>query len=256
MSPTNITVNDFFKPVTFEQDISEEDYKKLIPLIEFAKGLSEITYQSVYLIDYYKRSFVYVSENPIFLCGYTARQVLRYGYLFYLLNVPKTDLELLLTINNAGFSFFNALPAEDRLKYAISYDFHLKQPKGNLMLVNQKLKPLLLDKYHHPWIALCLVSISPRLEAGNVWFKSSELKKYYEFDLGKKLWMETKTVELNKREKEVLILSAQGLTMLQIASRLSIAIDTVKFHKRSIFHKLSVKSISEAIAASIDLALL
>nr|WP_262915297.1 helix-turn-helix transcriptional regulator [Niabella ginsengisoli] len=163
---------------------------------------------------------------------------------------------MLLKINESGFSFFYDLPVEDRSKYAISYDFNLKQPHGNLILVNHKLKPLLFDRFHNPWIALCIVSISSRSEPGNIRFTSSELKKFYELDLKKKEWKEKKNLHLNKREKEVLLLSAQGLTMKEIAYRLAIDINTVKFHKRTVFSKLKVKSISEAITASMDLALL
>jgi DNA-binding CsgD family transcriptional regulator len=251
-----ITIQDFFKPIRFDEDFRDEDYKKVIPYVNFAKSLSQITYQSVYLVDYYKRSFLYVSDNPIFLCGYTPEQVLRYGYLFYLKNVPEDDLEMLLKINEAGFLFFRQLPPEDRLKYSISYDFNLIQPEGNLMLINHKLKPLLLDRDNNPWIALCLVSISPNSEPGNVRFKSRELKKFYNLNIESAAWVETESAKLNKREKEVLILSAQGLTMEEIASKAFISLDTVKFHKRNIFLKLNVKSVSEAITAALDLALI
>lgn len=163
---------------------------------------------------------------------------------------------MLVKINNAGFPFFKSLPKEDKSKYSISYDFHLKQADGTLMLVNYKLKPLLLDRHSNPWIALCLVSISSRSNAGNVKFKSNELKKIYELDLRKNEWSEIQSRILNTREKEILAYSAQGLTMEQIALKLFISVDTIKFHKKNIFSKLCVKSISEAIALSIDTALI
>lgn len=50
------------------------------------------------------------------------------------------DLELLLKINMAGFSFLNNIPKEDRLDYFISYDFHLIQRNKHLILThNEKL---------------------------------------------------------------------------------------------------------------------
>lgn len=251
-----ITLNDFFKPVPTLEGIEQEDYKKVDPYIHFAKSISQITYQSIYLVDYYKKGFIYVSDNQIFLCGYTPEQVLRYGFVFYLKNVPEIDLEMLIKINKAGFDFFRELPHYDKLKYSISYDFHLKQKNGSSMLVNHKLKPLVLDRHSNPWIALCLVSISSQTKAGNVRFKSNELKKIYELDLIKNEWIEVNTQKLNTREKEILAYSAQGLTMEQIALKLFLSVDTIKFHKKSIFSKLGVKSISEAIGKSIDSALI
>lgn len=87
----SVTINDFFKPVQFLDDFGHEDYKKVEPYIHFAKSISQITYQTIYLIDYFKKGFIYVSDNPIFLCGYTPEQVLRHGYGFYLKKVPETD---------------------------------------------------------------------------------------------------------------------------------------------------------------------
>ena len=65
-----------------------------------------------------------------------------------------------------------------------------------------------------------------------------------------------KMIALNGREKNILMLSAQGLTMEEIASQLFLSADTIKFHKKNIFRKLNVKNITEAIAAAMELALI
>ena len=80
------------------------------PYIDAVKIMSHIAYQSVYIVDYYKREFVYVSENPLFLCGKSAKDVQKMGWLFYFNSVFKDDIDLLLEINEAGFSFYNGLP--------------------------------------------------------------------------------------------------------------------------------------------------
>lgn len=85
----NITVNDFFKPLHLINRPLGKDYTQVHPYIEFAESLSHVTYQSIYLIDYYKRGSAYVSDNPIFICEKTSNQVLNDKYLFYLKNVPK-----------------------------------------------------------------------------------------------------------------------------------------------------------------------
>ncbi|MGN6212008.1 response regulator transcription factor [Parafilimonas sp.] len=252
----SISITDFFKPVQTKGELNENAQQKIEFLIQLAKAFSQMTYQSLYIVDYSKRSFIYVSDNPIFLCGTKPEQVLKEGYMFYLRNIPEKDLEMLLQINKAGFAFFNQLPKEERFNYFISYDFHLKQPKGDLMLINHKLKPLLLDQHGNPWIALCLVSISSNNKAGNIKFKNSELNKSYEFNIETNEWYEMETIALNNREKNILMLSAQGLTMEQIASRLFLSADTIKFHKKNIFRKLNVKNITEAIAAAMELALI
>jgi len=61
---------------------------------------------------------------------------------------------------------------------------------------------------------------------------------------------------LSEREFEVLQLVAEGLTNPEIASRLFLALNTVKAHTRNIYGKLNVHSRTQAIARSQELGLL
>jgi NarL family two-component system response regulator LiaR len=63
-------------------------------------------------------------------------------------------------------------------------------------------------------------------------------------------------VELSEREKEVLMLAAQGLRNKDIADNLCISIRTVQGHINSIFHKLNVGSRTEAIFQSVKKGLI
>lgn len=252
----DITVQDFFKPIHLDFIPCPRDYEKVQSYIRFADALSQITYHSIYLIDYYKRGFLYVSENPLFLCGKSARQVLQAGYFFYLKNVPDEDLELLLKINVAGFGFYNTIPLEDRLNYSISYDFRLKQANGHLTLINHKLTPLILDVNGNIWIALCIVSLSSNNKPGNIIIKDAAGKKTFEYDLVSGKWNEKKIVILNNQEKEILMLSSRGFSVAKIAKELYLSADTIKFHKKNLFKKLKATSISEAIAAAVNIGII
>jgi LuxR family maltose regulon positive regulatory protein len=61
---------------------------------------------------------------------------------------------------------------------------------------------------------------------------------------------------LSERELEVLQLIAEGLTNREIASRLSVSLNTVKVHTRNIYGKLNVHSRTQAIVRSQELGLL
>lgn len=249
----NISIQDFFKPIPLDSVPSAKDYESIQSYIHLANTLSHLTYQTIYLIDYYKRGFHYVSENPLFLCGRTPKQVLSSGYLFYLENVPEKDLQLLLQINEAGFKFYSNIPLEERLNYSISYDFRLKQPNGHLILINHKLAPLALDEDGNIWIALCVASLSSNEKPGNIAIvKNGAEKKIFEYGLFTKKWHERKTVKLNEQEKEILILSTQGLTVQNIAKQLYLSADTIKFHKKNIFKKLNATNISAAVFAAVN----
>jgi LuxR family maltose regulon positive regulatory protein len=61
---------------------------------------------------------------------------------------------------------------------------------------------------------------------------------------------------LSERELEVLELIAEGLTNPEIASRLYLALNTVKAHTRNIYGKLGVHNRMEAVARARTLGLL
>lgn len=50
--------------------------------------------------------------------------------------------------------------------------------------------------------------------------------------------------ELSEREREVLILVAQGMANKEIADRLNISVHTVMSHRKNITHKTGVKSVA------------
>ena len=237
----------FFSSNNKAEGITPEDYARAEYYKQAAEAISKITYESVYIIDYYKRNFLYVSPNPLFLCGFSPNEVKGLGYNFYTTRVPDDEVSLLLKINAIGFRFFNNHPLEERPLFSISYDFHINN-NGEYVLVNHKLTPLAMDPYGHMWLAMCFVSISSHDKPGNIEVRKLGQSDYWKFDLDLDRWIKAPGVKLTEGEKEVLLLSARGLTVDEIAERVHRAKDSIKSRRRAIFEKLGVKSISEAIA--------
>ncbi|WP_342327750.1 helix-turn-helix transcriptional regulator [Pedobacter sp. FW305-3-2-15-E-R2A2] len=232
--------------------ISEEDRLLQKDYLEALKSFARLTYESVYVIDYEKMTFEYVSENPLFLAGHSPEEVLNMGYEFYFKNVPEDDLELLTLINNAGFDFFEKLPGEEKKQYSITYDFHLENKDGKLVLINHKLTPLFLTSEGKLWKAMCIVSISHHKNAGNVYIYKQGADEIWELDLVNNVWRKSEKPKLTKREIEILQLHAQGLTINQIAEKIFVAPDTVKYYRRRIFERLGVSTIVEALSYAVN----
>jgi len=246
-----IEIDDFFEPMPLKYPPTEGDYEKAEAYIQIADAFFRATHSSIYIIDYYKKGFLYVSDNPLFLCGETPKQALRLGYEFYTKHVPSSDLSLLLQINDAGFKFYYNIPIPERLNYGISYDFHLVQKDGRLILINHKLTPLALDRQHNVWLALCVVTHSSHDSPGNIIITHKDGWKKFEYNLNTKSWDELQRTALTLQEKEILALSMQGFTMDEIAEKLDVAKVTIKFHRKNIFRKLKVNNISEAISYAV-----
>lgn len=245
----------FFNILNKPEGVSPEDYARATNYIEAIKSIVQIAYESIYVIDYVAQNFLYVSPNPLFLCGLSPEEVMQLGYGFYITHVPEDELEMLLNINSVGFRFFNKQPIEERHLFSISYDFHIVN-KGEKVLINHKLTPLAMDAKGHMWLGVCYVSISNNDCAGNIQVRKSGYPDYWSYEPEIDRWIEKKGVKLSDGEKEVLMLSARGLTVEEIARRVNRAKDSIKSRRRAIFEKLGVGSISEAIAFAVNYKLI
>lgn len=79
---------------------------------------------------------------------------------------------------------------------------------------------------------------------------------YFSFEVGK-IYQATNeqknhTPVLSKREKEILILIADGLTNLEISKALFISVDTVDTHRKNLYTKLKVKNTALLIRKAME----
>lgn len=248
-------IDDFFIPDNEVKLPEELDYSRVDEFVRSAQAFSRTTYQSVYIIDYFRQNFLYVSPNPMFLCGLSPEQMMEMGYQFYLKFVPEDDQALLLDINRAGFAFFNSLPVDERIDFFISYDFHILTD-GRKKLVNHKLTPIALTSDGRVWLALCVVSASNRTSVGHIEMHRVGSPDFFEYNRLTRRWDKRCTPSLSDGEKSVITLSIQGFTMSEIADRMCLSHDTIKKYRRQIFEKLDVRNISEAIIAATNNKLL
>lgn len=243
-----ITKDDFFIKENEIIFIPDENYASIELYEKFFDAFARCTYKSIYVIDYYKKNFLYVSENPLFLCGKTPKEVLEMGYEFYMNNVPKSNLPLLLEINRAGFKFAEKLPIESRLEYTLSYDFQITQPNGKDTFINHKITPIKLTDDGKVWLALCSASLSAHSEIGNIEVFKKGCDTRWKYNIETHKWKEYEGTPLNNNEKDVLFMSAQGYTTNDISKLMFKSVDTIKGYKRQIFEKLGVANTIEAIS--------
>lgn len=230
-------INEFFIPDN-EIRLSEElDYSRVDEYIRSAEAFSRSSYQSVYIIDYFRQNFLYVSPNPMFLCGMSPERVKELGYRFYLDFVPMDEQPLLLTLNKAGFAFYNDINVHERKNWYISYDFHILN-NGRKILINHKLTPLALTSDGRIWLALCVVSAATHTTPGHIEMHRVGSSDYFEYSTVSRRWIKKVMPSLTDGEKSVLTLSIQGYTMSEIAdkyaSRQTQSRNTVSVYSRNL----------------------
>lgn len=249
------TVGDFFLLNNSVGHITEQDYNNATFIINAAKAFSRSTYQCVYIIDYFKKGFVYVSDNISKLCGQPADKIKDFGYELYIKHVPQKEQEMLKEINKKGFDLFETIPIGERSEFTMQYDFHITNDRKN-HLVHHTLTPLTLARDGKIWLALCTISMSSRSSYGHIIMKKEGAKTYFEYTLEGHKWIEKSVITLSEMERNVLWLSTQGFTMTEIAERLFKSIDTIKSCKRNLFSKLGAKNIAEALYHAVNYRLI
>lgn len=247
--------DEFFIPDNEVRLPDELDYSLVNEYIRSAEAFSRSSYQSVYIIYYFRQNFLYVSPNPMFLCGLSPEQMKELGYRFYLGYVPEDEQPMLLTLNKAGFAFYNDIPVDERKDWYISYDFHILN-EGRKILVNHKLTPLALTSDGRIWLALCVVSAATHTDGGHIEMHRTGTSEFFEYNISSRRWNRRQMPSLSDGEKSVLTLSIQGYTMSEIADKICLSPDTIKKYRKRIFEKLEVRNISEAIVSATNNKLL
>lgn len=241
-------VDDFFTKDNAVTGVTEEAYESIRDLVDYIDAFARMTYKSVYIIDYNRKNFLYVSENPLFLCGLSAEKVKEIGYNFYIQNVPKEDVTRLLRINVAGFSFSKNIPAEDKRNYTISYNFNIiNTVSGKVQTINHQLTPLKMMPDGSIWLALCVASIPPKSSNNAITMVNTRTQERWNLDLESNKWRKVKNVILTEQEIMVLKYSAMGYTMNDIAEKVFKSFDSVKRYRKRILEKLGTDNITEAI---------
>lgn len=238
-------------PQDVRPQIEDEQYYGLQPYIDSAKAFARITYKSLYIIDYNRMNFLYISDNPLFLCGESVEKVQEKGYNFYYQHVPEEDLDFLTQVNRAGFEFFRRIAVAERSQYTISYNFRIVQKESHeKILINHQITPLKLDSMGNIWLALCLVSLASSQENGIAYMTSVNSNTMWRFSLKSGRWKQIDNIILNEYEKAVIRLANRGLSVGEIANEINRSEDSVKGYRKNLFQKLGVGNISEAIAVA------
>ena len=224
--------------------ISPEEYEKTKPLIEaFKIFFGSTTY--IYIIDYFKRDFLYVSDKIARLCGEKTDGSKGFSYETYLKHVPEEERDMLSEIHEKGLGLFHTFPAGERKSFTLSYDIDLIRNRKKTLL-NHKLTPFALAPDGRVWIAICTILPSAHKAPGHALMLHTETDTYYKYDLLCHDWYKKKIKGLSETEREILLLSARGYTEKEIAEQICKSVNTIKTPKRNLFKRLETDTVVSA----------
>ena len=131
------------------------------------------------------------------------------------------------------------------------FNYNHRIKRGNKAFsVNQKLIPIATTSHHEPWLMLCIVSLSPYIGSYYLTFHDMQHERLevYQFDKG--IWKEKEPIRLTDLEYEIISLAMQGISYKEMGNMLYKSFHTIKKHSYTLFQKLGVNSMPQAITVA------
>jgi len=207
------------------------------------QDFADMCVEAVYVLDFFKRGFHFVADRNFFLCGHSVNEAISMGYDFFSEVIYNKDLKLFENMHAAILNRLGGMDSPDEINY-FSFSLRIRSEAGYQM-VDHKLKPIFANGQIR--FGLCLM-------ASSVWKESGNLRTYYykslnfdEYSSKNGKWLRKKVKPLTSQEKKVLILAKQGEIGKRIADKICIEPQAVKNIKNTIYRKLHVNTIIQAI---------
>lgn len=235
------------EPTTELETIRDTENCQIIDYRDCLATFSGFNSFTFFVIDYQKKTFDFISDNPIFLCGYSIDEIKRLGLEYFEKVIPADDFNMIVEVHKKWIGFLHTLPVEKRKYCNISCDVRMKQHNGNCILVNQSFKSMRFDNDDDIWLAAGQVKLSNNKQPGNVAITMEDEHIKYTYSVGRKAFIRVNSEPPTPREKQIISLIVSGCTVREMARKLYIDCNTVKFHKKNIFKKLGVKNVAQVI---------
>ncbi len=236
-------------------DVAQLDYTIFEKQIPFLDQMAAIKNSGISVFDFHKKEHIYNSNNMHNLFGYDLEKIEEIGTDYYDSRIHPEDFLSLLKNGLSLIKYYFSLPASERKNFKLQNEYRILNAQDKYIKVIEQQQVLELDTQGNLWLALSVLDISPNQDTIDgitsqlVNVKTGETKQ---LKLAKN---PSDTVELSKREKEILGYVKEGLLSKEISNNLSISVHTVNTHRQNILKKLGANNSFEAVEYATKLRL-
>lgn len=230
-----------------------EGIEKILSLNQHFNYFFYHSVPAIYLLDYTTGKYLIMSNSSQMLLGYKPNVFMDNGIGFTINSYHKDDLQL---YNEKMFpdrlEILKAIAPDEHRNYVFSYSFRLKNSKGKYVNLLQRNCFVKSASNGMPLLSLGMVinvehfkkenPVIQLVEKINAEDNSCEpvYKKVY--------YLKEEEQLISKREKEILLWMAEGLTSSEIANKLFISEHTVINHRKNMLLKYGVNNVAALIA--------
>lgn len=212
----------------------------------------------IYLLDYTTCKYLLISKSMKIMLGYDPEYFLNGGVHTILENYQPGHLKL---FNEEIFpdrlSILKKIPPSEHSNYIFSYNFQYKTKNGDFMNLLQRNcfvksdingNPLLsfgvITNINHYKKENPVIQVVEKINPNGFFNETSTVSK-------KVYYLNKEDTLFSKREKEILLWIADGLTSKEIADKLFISEYTVINHRRNMMQKCNARNIPELVSFAI-----
>ena len=238
--------DNFYINKNIANSFTEDDCRRAEYITDVAENLCQMMVRPCYILDFHKNGVTYASESMGLIVGLKPAEIVGMEHKFYRDYIHNDDLLMIDELWEKTCKFFasddNLLGCQYHLR------FHLKlRTESGYRLFNHTSFPLLWSKGGHVMVVVCTLSPSSRKESGNASLFLPNVRRLFRYDFHIHKWKERDIPSLSERERDVVRLSAQGLSVAEIATTMCKSVESVKLYRQQLFRKLGVNNMSAAM---------
>lgn len=163
--------------------------------------------------------------------------------------IESKDFSIVENVHKKTVKLFNKLHynhTSDNFIFS-QYNIKLRVIDGTYQNISIYVKPAFYSKYGVPTLAY--IMCVPEQKYGHDRFVIENLSKKQSlyFSSTSNKFADKEVVSLRKIESDILLLISKGYNETKIAGEIGVKLDLVKYYKKSIYKKLHVSSVNEAI---------
>ena len=213
--------------------------------LEVLRPLSHAFDETLYVIDFKRKCFRFVSNKGIFLLGYKSDEVMKLNYNFYREVVNKKDYPFFeKAIQVVEEYFLYPKTSIEDLTYIV-FDFRIKGYKNKVML-SHKFMPLIVN--NQAIMAICSVSRSASKTPGNLYaYYNSEKKVCYQYSFEGERWDTVPMIKISHTELDILSVIKHGIKGKDASDILGIEHQHMRNILTPLFERLDVDNTVQAL---------
>jgi DNA-binding CsgD family transcriptional regulator len=242
-----------FKQNVEPQQVDIEGIEKMLMINSSFNSLFFHSIPMVYLLNYGTGEYMVMSKSCRIALGYDQEEWIKNGLDFTIDLYNKDDVKLYNEkIFPERLALIKTIPATEHRNYVFSYNFRMKNSRGEFVNLLQRNCFIQSDKNGSPLISLGMViniehykkenpviQLVEKISLDHLSAETVYKKVYYLHD---------ENNIFSKREKEVLLWVTDGLTSKEIADKLFISEGTVINHRKNMIQKSGTKNVAELIS--------